>query len=170
VTKIGPRGIGRRIGRNSAFAAYTLGGYRLVCRRRRGDAGVKEFRVGSPGYPLDEAWLRTIGTAMFEHGGFDRAARARQGAPRARLPGDLHRCGACEGGRHLSAYQLGMRLRRHGIPARVGRNTALMDLASQLPAAVSELLGIGIKRATDWSVLAGNTHHGYADELARRSH
>ncbi|HZI73532.1 MAG TPA: hypothetical protein VFD73_05800, partial [Gemmatimonadales bacterium] len=36
--------------------------------------------IGSPGYPLDEAWLRRIGELMYARGGFDRAARARQGA------------------------------------------------------------------------------------------
>jgi pimeloyl-ACP methyl ester carboxylesterase len=36
--------------------------------------------IGSPGYPLDEAWLRHIGELMYARGGFDRAARARQGA------------------------------------------------------------------------------------------
>jgi pimeloyl-ACP methyl ester carboxylesterase len=36
--------------------------------------------IGSPGYRLDEAWLRHIGELMYARGGFDRAARARQGA------------------------------------------------------------------------------------------
>jgi pimeloyl-ACP methyl ester carboxylesterase len=36
--------------------------------------------IGSPGYPLDEAWLRRIGELIYARGGFDRAARARQGA------------------------------------------------------------------------------------------
>jgi pimeloyl-ACP methyl ester carboxylesterase len=36
--------------------------------------------IGSPGYPLDEAWLRHIGELMYARGGFDRAARGRQGA------------------------------------------------------------------------------------------
>jgi pimeloyl-ACP methyl ester carboxylesterase len=36
--------------------------------------------IGSPGYPLDEAWLRHIGELMYARGGFDLAARARQGA------------------------------------------------------------------------------------------
>jgi pimeloyl-ACP methyl ester carboxylesterase len=36
--------------------------------------------IGSPGYPLDEVWLRHIGELMYARGGFDRAARARQGA------------------------------------------------------------------------------------------
>jgi pimeloyl-ACP methyl ester carboxylesterase len=36
--------------------------------------------IGSPDYALDEAWLRHIGELMYARGGFDRAARARQGA------------------------------------------------------------------------------------------
>jgi pimeloyl-ACP methyl ester carboxylesterase len=36
--------------------------------------------IGSPGYPLDEAWLRRIGELMYARGGFDLAGRARQGA------------------------------------------------------------------------------------------
>jgi hypothetical protein len=47
--------------------------------------------IGSPGYPLDEVWLRRIGEIMYVRGGFDRAARARQGAAiLAKGTGDLH--------------------------------------------------------------------------------
>jgi pimeloyl-ACP methyl ester carboxylesterase len=46
-----------------------------------GEWNVRGHRViGSPGYPLDEAWLRDIGELMYARGGFDPAARARQGA------------------------------------------------------------------------------------------
>jgi pimeloyl-ACP methyl ester carboxylesterase len=48
------------------------------------DAGERMLRghrvIASPGYPLDEIWLRRIGELMYERGGFDPAARARQGA------------------------------------------------------------------------------------------
>jgi pimeloyl-ACP methyl ester carboxylesterase len=48
------------------------------------DAGGRLVRVhriiGSSRYPLDEAWLRRVGELMYARGGFDRAARARQGA------------------------------------------------------------------------------------------
>jgi pimeloyl-ACP methyl ester carboxylesterase len=48
------------------------------------DAGERLVRghrvIGSPGYPLDETWLRHIGELMYRRGGFDPAARARQGA------------------------------------------------------------------------------------------
>jgi pimeloyl-ACP methyl ester carboxylesterase len=36
--------------------------------------------IGSPGYPLDEAWLRQVGRSMYERGGFDAAGRQRQNA------------------------------------------------------------------------------------------
>jgi pimeloyl-ACP methyl ester carboxylesterase len=48
------------------------------------DAGERLVRghqvIGSPRYPLDEAWLRRIGELMYARGGFGPAARARQGA------------------------------------------------------------------------------------------
>jgi pimeloyl-ACP methyl ester carboxylesterase len=48
------------------------------------DAGERMVRghrvMGSPGYPLDETLLRHIGDLMYRRGGFDPAARARQGA------------------------------------------------------------------------------------------
>jgi pimeloyl-ACP methyl ester carboxylesterase len=55
-------------------------------RRPRGpdEAGeqlVRGHRVfGATAYPLDESWLREIGARMYERGGFDPAARARQSA------------------------------------------------------------------------------------------
>lgn len=57
-----------------------------------------------------------------------------------------------------------------GVPATIGRNTALMELAAEMPAAViSGLLGIHLQRATVWTQDAGNTRPGYAAELARRN-
>ncbi len=42
---------------------------------------VRQHRViGSPGYPIDEAWLRHLGELMYTRGGFDPEARARQAA------------------------------------------------------------------------------------------
>jgi pimeloyl-ACP methyl ester carboxylesterase len=58
----------------------------LIGRRPRGpdEAAERLVRghrvIGSPGYPLDETWLRTIGRLMYCRGGFDSAARTRQGA------------------------------------------------------------------------------------------
>jgi hypothetical protein len=73
-------------------------------------------------------------------------------------------------GRHMTAQQLMRRLQKLDISARLGRNTALMDLASQLPAAIiSQLLGLNISTATKWGTTAGNTHHGYAAHLAEHN-
>ncbi|WP_372667937.1 hypothetical protein [Amycolatopsis kentuckyensis] len=70
--------------------------------------------------------------------------------------------------RPISARQLMRRLNRLGIQARLSRNTALMDLAAQLPATVlSGLLNLHIGTATAWNELAGNTCSGYAAELSR---
>jgi hypothetical protein len=72
-------------------------------------------------------------------------------------------------GRHLSAAQLGKRLQAHGIKTRPGRNTALMDLAAQLPAAaLARLLGIHVITAAGWTQAAGNSSPGYAAEFSRR--
>lgn len=65
--------------------------------------------------------------------------------------------GGCSG-RHLSANRMGMRLRRIGISPRIARNTVLIELAGELPAAVlAKLLGFSIKRAVIWNIEAGNT-------------
>jgi hypothetical protein len=73
-------------------------------------------------------------------------------------------------GRHLSASQMGLRLRRIGISPRIARNTALIELAGELPAAViAKLLGFSIKRAVTWNIEAGNTSPRYAAAVARRS-
>ncbi|MBV7243667.1 hypothetical protein [Streptomyces sp. MW-W600-10] len=73
-------------------------------------------------------------------------------------------------GRPISPAHLKHRLGRLGIPTRAGRNTALMDLAGQLPAVVlSRLLGLHVNTATLWSQDAGNTRPGYAAEVARRA-
>ena len=61
------------------------------------------------------------------------------------------------------------RLRDLGVSPTLGRNTALMDMAGEMPAAViTGLLGISLDRATRWTQDAGNTRPGYAAELARR--
>lgn len=72
--------------------------------------------------------------------------------------------------RPMSAQHLGTRLNRIGVRGRAGRNSALMDLASELPAVVlSNLLGIHVETATAWATEAGNTRPDYAAEIARRS-
>ncbi|MGW2564152.1 hypothetical protein ACWCXB_34065 [Streptomyces sp. NPDC001514] len=72
-------------------------------------------------------------------------------------------------GRPMNGVSLTARLNRMGIKARAGRNTALMELAGELPAVVlSDLLGIHISTATLWSQESGNTRPGYAAEVAQR--
>ncbi|KOV84627.1 hypothetical protein ADL03_15125 [Nocardia sp. NRRL S-836] len=73
-------------------------------------------------------------------------------------------------GQHLSARQIMRRLKTLGIRARHARNTALMDLAAQLPASVlADLLNLDTRTATLWNQAAGNTRSDYAAELARRN-
>ncbi|WP_410677145.1 hypothetical protein [Amycolatopsis sp. cmx-4-68] len=72
-------------------------------------------------------------------------------------------------GRPISARQLMRRVNRLGIQARLSRNTALIDLAAQLPATVlSDLLNLHIGTAAAWNDIAGNTRPGYAAEVSRR--
>lgn len=69
----------------------------------------------------------------------------------------------------MDGVSITARLNRIEIRARAGSNTALMNLASELPAVVlSGLLGIHISTATLWAQEAGNTRPGYAAEVARR--
>jgi len=57
------------------------------------------------------------------------------------------------------------RLKRHGINIRGGRNTALIRLASELPAAVlADLLGVDIATATRWAKYAKRDWHTYIAE------
>ncbi|MDQ1051652.1 hypothetical protein [Streptomyces sp. V4I2] len=73
-------------------------------------------------------------------------------------------------GRHRSSCQLRTRLASYGLPSRRGRNSALIDLAAQMPPAVlSEVLGISIGAATGWAAAAGAPSAQYAAELSRRS-
>ena len=61
------------------------------------------------------------------------------------------------------------RLNRLGIQARLSRNTALIDLAAQLPATVLfDLLNLHAGTATAWNDIAGNTCPGYAAEMSSR--
>ncbi|MFC8536806.1 hypothetical protein ACFUJY_23205 [Streptomyces sp. NPDC057249] len=73
-------------------------------------------------------------------------------------------------GQPIGAAQLGVLLKRLGIRARPARNSALMDIAAELPAAaLNRLLGLHINSATRWTRDAGSPRAGYAAELARRS-
>jgi hypothetical protein len=72
-------------------------------------------------------------------------------------------------GTPLTTVQLRKRLQALGIPARQTRNTALRDMAGELPAVVlSKLLGLHIGTATRWSRHTGANQAEYAAELSRR--
>jgi hypothetical protein len=91
-----------------------------------------------------------------------RAAALRRGGEGAwLLPGR-------RAGSHLSAEALGTRLRRrHGLAARAGRQAALLELATRLPAPIlAERLGFHQARAAKWAREAGRT---YADYVALRA-
>jgi hypothetical protein len=73
-------------------------------------------------------------------------------------------------GQPLAPRSLLQRLRALGIQATLSRNTALMEMAGEMPAAViTKLLGISLHRATKWTQDAGNTRPGYATQIARRA-
>lgn len=70
----------------------------------------------------------------------------------------------------LTAPHLMLRLQKFDIRARPARNTAMLDLAAQLPSVVlSKLLGVHINTATRWTDRAGTPTAPYAAEVARRS-
>lgn len=73
-------------------------------------------------------------------------------------------------GTHLTNQRLTVRLNQLGLAVCAGRNTTLMDLAAQLPAAVlGQLLGLSPDAATAWAHDAGAPGASYAAELARRT-
>ncbi len=72
-------------------------------------------------------------------------------------------------GRPLHPGHLGERLARLGIDARAARRSALMHLASQLPAAVlAEMLHLHPTTAVQWVAAAGGDWNTYAAQIAHR--
>lgn len=72
-------------------------------------------------------------------------------------------------GRPMSAPHLTRKLKKHGIAPRAARNTALIDLASQIPAAVlGKLLGIDPGTAETWANYASPSNAAYAHEIVQR--
>jgi len=58
-------------------------------------------------------------------------------------------------GRPMDAHSLAQKLNDNGIVVRAARNTALAELAADLPPAVlAELIGIGVTTATRWAAQA----------------
>jgi hypothetical protein len=71
-------------------------------------------------------------------------------------------------GRPLNPSHLGARLRKLGISTMPARRSALMHLASQLPAAVlAELLNLHPTTAVRWVNAAGGDWNTYAAQIAR---
>ncbi|MFI7359529.1 hypothetical protein ACIBTP_37045 [Streptomyces avidinii] len=69
---------------------------------------------------------------------------------------------------HLSRSQLVRRLHPLGVRPRMARNTALVELASELPAVmVSRLLGIHHNTADSWKRIGGQDN-AYAADVASR--
>jgi len=67
------------------------------------------------------------------------------------LPGTMWLFPGFSPGRHQVANTLGRRLREHGIQSRSTRNTAVITLASDLPAPIlADLLGLHITTAERW--------------------
>jgi hypothetical protein len=74
-------------------------------------------------------------------------------------------------GRPLSSYQLNERLRQLGIRPAQSRNTALFQLATELPAALlARMLGIHITVAVAWQRASSGDWTDYAAEISRRPH
>ncbi|MFJ2914612.1 site-specific integrase [Streptomyces sp. NPDC087228] len=72
-------------------------------------------------------------------------------------------------GRPISAWAMGERLRKLGIRLAQARSTALLQLASELPAAVlARTLGIDITVAVKWQRAAAGDWAAYAAEISRR--
>ncbi|MEU9369595.1 hypothetical protein AB0D71_33955 [Streptomyces avermitilis] len=73
-------------------------------------------------------------------------------------------------GRPLAASHLNHRLKAIGIRPRLGRNTALMDIVSEVPSVVvSRLLGFHQETADTWRRERAGSSPGYAAEVARRT-
>jgi hypothetical protein len=72
--------------------------------------------------------------------------------------------------RPISASRLAERLQQLGIYAGTARSAALMQLATELPAAViARMLGIHIKVAVEWQRAASGDWTGYAADYSRRA-
>jgi len=72
-------------------------------------------------------------------------------------------------GRSISASRLAERLRALGIHAGPARSSALLQLATELPAAViARMLGVHIKVAVEWQRAASGDWTGYAADYSRR--
>lgn len=72
-------------------------------------------------------------------------------------------------GRPVSTDRLGERLRQLGLRPGVARSTALLQLATELPAAaLARMLGINIKVAVAWQHASAGDWTNYAADISRR--
>ena len=72
-------------------------------------------------------------------------------------------------GTALTPDALGRRLRSIGISPRQARSTALLTLASEIPATIlAKMLGIHIKAAVQWQKISSGDWAGYAADVSRR--
>ncbi|WP_280302276.1 hypothetical protein [Nocardia abscessus] len=107
--------------------------------------------------PLDELILELVHTRR------GKAALGHTDNHRWLIPGGLP-------AQHMHPTALGKRLREIGVPARIARNTALMDNAAVMPTKVlSDLLGLSVTGAVRWSALAGTQGNAYAAEIVVRT-
>ncbi len=73
-------------------------------------------------------------------------------------------------GTPMHPTHLARRLAKLGVDCRAARNTALLQLAAEVPAAVlADLLGLTASTATKWAQLAGGNWTRYAADRARGS-
>ncbi|WP_331732508.1 hypothetical protein OG592_41850 (plasmid) [Streptomyces avidinii] len=106
--------------------------------------------------PLDHL---VLGLAAQRHG---RGVLGRTDDHRWLIPGQT-------AGEPITVQPLVQRLNQLGIRARPARNTTLMELAAELPAAViSRLLGLSITSAEHWTAEAAAGRIHYAADLAQR--
>jgi hypothetical protein len=71
-------------------------------------------------------------------------------------------------GRHIGFQRLTQILHQHGIQARRGRNSALADLAADMPAILfTKLLGLSIESATAWTSHIDPSRAAYAAHRIR---
>lgn len=122
--------------------------------------GGQYIQMGKHPIVLPPALARLLNEQMEKSTSRSLVGRVTPGAASWIFPGAL-------AGRPVTGPKLSGRLLRHGIDVRASRNTALMALASDLPAPIlSEMLGIHINTAVEW---VGHVKRDWAVYLAARS-
>jgi hypothetical protein len=134
---------------------------RLTLDHIHADGDQVRLRLGSEPIVLPEplaSLARQVAATRHGH-----AAIGDQGSSPWLFPGG-------QPGRPLSPYQLNQRLRQLGIRSGQSRNTALFQLATDLPAALlARLLGIHITIAIAWQRTSAGDWANYATDLSHRT-